>query len=412
MSDSADSYTWEGIISAVTMAGRPDRIHELQMAWNHYFQILDAGSRTLRDLRAKLTERDWSGSGADAYRQHYTTLVAAIDDFYDHMSKLIDVSGDTADALTLAISQIPLPDMADPDDLGMHTIHASDARRGNQVQYNFFRSHRDRYTDGGFLYHALDKGSNTVFSFTTPKKRAEKAQRWYDEGTRRARAVFSTLLAAYGEQHAAIPAHGGNPDLWQSQEYRQDGAGANGGGTSGSTIGAGGSGFGPGSSSGAGGGSGTAFGRQDGSDAASHEPAAHASSWSAPHGTGLAGSGSVGDVGAPPVAGLGADIGGGGAGGGAGYGSAGYGGIGSGSTGYGAVPGYGAGGVAPRSSEGSGGIGGARGRAGASGSGETYGGIPGSGANRGGKDGDERQTWLHEDRDVWSTPLGPPSVIE
>lgn len=408
MSDNAGEYTWEGIIAAVTMAGRPDRLHDLQMAWHHHFQILDTGSQTLRDLKAKLAERDWSGSGADAYRHHYDALVAAIDDFYTSMSKLVAISGDTADALTLAISQIPLPDMADPDNLGMHTIQASDAAHGNQVQYNFFRTHQDRYRDGGFLYHALAKGNDQTFSFTTPKQRAEQVQRWYDEGTRRARAAFTTLLAAYDEQHTAIPTTRPALDDAPRTQY-DDGQGGAGSGTGTSAAGAG-----PGAGGTFSGGAGYGGATPTAQSGSAQGPTGHnvdASTWNRGLGTQLSGTGT--SSGAGPGANVGGTLGAPGVGGGGGSG-AGAGGFG----GAGFTPGYGAASVAYGAveeptppSRGTGLRAGAaepaEGR-----SGNMYGASPGSSAGRGGRDEQEHQTWLHEDRDIWSTPLGPPSVIE
>ncbi|BCJ35238.1 hypothetical protein Athai_27410 [Actinocatenispora thailandica] len=214
MSDDADGFTWEGIIRAVTMAGRPDRVFELQLAYNKYFQILDAASRTLRDIRGRLSEKDWSGTGADAYRKHYDSLVMAIDTFYEKTSKVVELSGDTGGALARAIADIPLPDMGDGEHPATHTIQYSDAESGNQVQYHFFRTHRDRYDDGGFLKYMYDHNGITADTHGRPagkvpndpyghKKKA--IDDWYVRGTRQARAAFGTLLAAYSEQTYAIP---------------------------------------------------------------------------------------------------------------------------------------------------------------------------------------------------------------
>ncbi|HEY3504976.1 MAG TPA: hypothetical protein VGN37_19600 [Actinocatenispora sp.] len=378
--------------------------------------MLDGASRALRDLRSRISAKDWSGPGADAYRGHYESLVRQIDDFYERMSKLIDLSGDTGTALAGAISEIPLPDMADIHGLGMHGIHISDAQSGNQVQYHFFRTHRDRYDDGGFLDYVGKKidseyPDQTGRDGTIANPKAAKVYRaaadWYQDGTRRARAAFSTLLTAYAEQHAAIPSYDERRDTAPRVSADADaGGGASGDAgyaEAGPSMGAP-----PPPKTGAGYGT-AGFATHGDAGRGSHAPAVDPSQWSSPPGTSLSGSGHPGAVDAGPRvdAGIGgAGVGGAGAGGGAG----GFGTAGSGGSSYGSVPrGYGAAAADPIE----------RGRstalpAGRGGTAEpasnTYGGMPTGGGGK--QDREERQTWLIEDDDVWSVPLGPPPVIE
>ncbi|MEV0840779.1 hypothetical protein AB0I55_14625 [Actinocatenispora sera] len=412
MSEDADGFTWEGIIRAVTMAGRPDRVFELQLAYNRYFQILDAASRTLREIRGRLNEKDWSGTGADAYRKHYDGLVKAIDTFYEKTSKVVELSGDTGGALARAIADIPLPDMGDLDHLGMHGIQYSDAETGNQVQYHFFRTHRDRYDDGGFLHYVNDQiggkpdpSQNNFRGSANPNaQRYANAKRWYAEGTRQARAAFSTLLAAYNEQTYAIPTT--TTDVWSQSTYDGgddgSGAGTHGGGE-----------FGTAGYGGFGGSSGPSIGAPPppttdwhaASGPASFDPetgtqnvggAADYSPWNDPPGSALAG-------GAAPIAARPGSSGGlGGAGGTAGS----YGGVGGG---YGGAGGYdptiGSGGpVAPPAVPAAGrpaGVAASRGGGATTGRSAMYGGIP-QGAAGGNKERDERRSWLTEDDDeIW-----------
>lgn len=420
MSEVAKHFTWEAIIRAVTMAGRPDQVWNLQLKWHTYFQILDTASRTLRDLKARIGEKDWSGAGADAYRGHYESLVKQIDDFYARMSTMIHLSGDTGTALATAIASIPLPDMGDVHNLGMHGIRYEDAQTGNQVQYHFFRTHRDRYADNGFrdyvghrIAAAYPDATGRTVDATANRKAAQAnldADRWYDEGTNRARAAFDTLLAAYAEQHAAIPTYDEAPTLdpRTRTDYGSDGGGSGSGGyggvdSSGPSVGSP-----PPPKTGAGYGT-TGFASRNGagSPAAAVEP----SQWNRSSGTSLAGTGHPGSAGATPAvdAGIGGGVGGAGFGGGAGIGG---GAAGFGPTGYSAgASGYrGADATEPRGPQRAAGVG--SGRGGASGpAGDTYGGVSPGGAG-GKQDGEERQTWLIEDDDVWSVPLGPPPVIE
>lgn len=416
MSEYAEGFTWEGIIRAVTMAGRPDQVWEVQVAWDRYFQVLDGASRALRDLRSRIGEKDWSGPGADAYRGHYESLVRQIDDFYERMSKLIDLSGDTGTALAGAISEIPLPDMADIHGLGMHGIHISDAQSGNQVQYHFFRTHRDRYDDGGFLNYVGKKidseyPDQTGRDGTIANPKAAKVYRaaadWYQDGTRRARAAFSTLLTAYAEQHAAIPSYEGGHDT----DVRIGGSNPD---PDGATAGAGSDGAAP--SIGTppppktGDGYGTVgFSSPGNVGAGSHASATDPSRWSSTPGTSLSGGGHPGSAVADPTGTAG--IGGFGGGGVGGAGASGGIGPGADRPGYGPAPGgYGSDPANPAKRQRATGI--ATPRAGSAGTtSNTYGGMPSGGAG-GKQDREERQTWLIEDDDVWSVPLGPPPVIE
>lgn len=415
MSEYAEGFTWEGIIRAVTMAGRPDQVWEVQVAWDRYFQVLDGASRALRDLRSRIGEKDWSGPGADAYRGHYESLVRQIDDFYERMSKLIDLSGDTGTALAGAISEIPLPDMADIHGLGMHGIHISDAQSGNQVQYHFFRTHRDRYDDGGFLNYVGKKidseyPDQTGRDGTIANPKAAKVYRaaadWYQDGTRRARAAFSTLLTAYAEQHAAIPSYDATP-VWSGRRRDFDAAGGSetagyeGSDAAGPSLGAP-----PPPRTGDGYGT-TDFQSHD--SVGSRTSSVNPSDGGRSPGTSLSGSGHPGVIGSDPstASGVGGPRGNGGLNG---AGIGGGGGGGSEPAGYGAVPGgYGAAPTEPSVRQRPG-ISSGRGGTAESAK-NTYGGVP-TGGGGGKQDREERQTWLIEDDDVWSVPLGPPPVIE
>jgi hypothetical protein len=418
VSEDADGFTWEGIIRAVTMAGRPDRVFELQLAYNRYFQILDAASRTLRDIRGRLSEKDWSGTGADAYRKHYDSLVKAIDTFYEKTSKVVELSGDTGGALARAIADIPLPDMGDLDHLGMHGIQYSDAETGNQVQYHFFRTHRDRYDDGGFLDYVNqqiggkpDPSQNNFRGSANPNaQRYANARRWYAEGTRQARAAFGTLLAAYNEQTYAIPTYSGG-DAFQSDPLfgsnDGDGSGGHGGGRyDGGSYG--------GLGAGVGTGAGPSIGRPpapvDGSvgrdqageaagrsHAAMHGPTA----WDDQQGSRLAGGGfPTTGVHAGGSGSDGLDVGG----------APSYGG--GGTAGYDPAVRYGDAPVPTAANADAGSLSPGRGGS-ARGTSSTYG-VPGSGGSGGRKERDEHRSWLTEDdEDIWrGVPLGPPSVIE
>lgn len=415
MSEDADGFTWEGIIRAVTMAGRPDRVFELQLAYNRYFQILDAASRTLREIRGRLNEKDWSGTGADAYRKHYDGLVKAIDTFYQKTSKVVELSGDTGGALARAIADIPLPDMGDLDHLGMHGIQYSDAETGNQVQYHFFRTHRDRYDDGGFLDYVNeqiggkpDPSQNNFRGSANPNaQRYANAKRWYAEGTRQARAAFGTLLDAYNEQTYAIPS--GNFGVAGAEDPYATGDGSGAGAHGGGDLG--GAGY-----SSYGGSTGPSIGSPPpaaaGWDAASsrsdldwaNDARASGESTDYSHraeipGSALAGGTASAAPGGGPGSGLGA-------GGGAGAGSfgGGSGGYGTGIGGPDPAIGSGAAVMPPASpaADRPGGIAAGRGGAATAGRSNMYGAMPHNGGTGGNKERDERRSWLTEDDDeIW-----------
>jgi len=403
VSDDPDGFTWEAIIRAVTMAGRPDRIFELQLAWNKYFQILDAASKTLRQLRSRLGDKDWSGPGADAYRSHYDSLVKAIDDYYAKTSSLIEIAGDTGGALASAIANIPLPDMpnADVDALGMHGIHYSDAESGNQVQYEFFRTHRDRYADHGFRQYLYDSnGISADGSGHAAGKvpndplgaKKNKIDTWYATGTHRARAAFRDLLGAYHEQTTAIP----TDSLRTVETLPTFDGGSDGSG--GSEV------------SGSGSGAFTSGGASIGAPPPPAHPDGHqgeagptwsemsntsgtgdSSAWKDPQGSLLAGhTGGPGPV--TPGTGNGVGAGTGGIGGDVAGGQ-----VPAGGFGAPTMPGVGA----PAGGKGAGG-GVAAGDVAASGRSNTYGAIPAGNTGTGRKDRDERYSWLTEDdEDVW-----------
>jgi hypothetical protein len=307
----------------------------------------------------------------------------------------------------------------------MHGIQYSDAESGNQVQYHFFRTHRGRYDDGGFLDYVNeqiggkpDPSQNNFRGSANPNaRRYANARDWYATGTRRARTAFGKLLAAYSEQTYAIPTNAGTIDPTGRRSDDSSTFGGSGDGSdaygAGSTHGGYG-GLGAGDSPGLGTpppgaryGSHGPIGGGTGSATTPGPSSSHAADGSKLASSGGTAAGALGDH--SPGLGGGAGIGGVGIGGGAGA---------SGSTagGYDPSAGYGATAIpAAGIGEGTrGGINPSRGATVGRGAGNTYGGVPAGGGGAGKKERDERQTWLTEDDDdIWrGVPLGPPSVIE
>lgn len=206
--------TWEGAIRAVTMAGRPDRLYQLQLRWNSTVEVLDAIARDLRAVRARVSPEAWQGTGADAYRRHLDGLLRRVDEIIRRAGTAVTVSGAAAGALAEAIGTIPLPDMGDPTRLGSHTIRPADAEHGNQVQYDFYTDHRDRYADGGFLAYVRDRLTATHdlrdwlpggHGNAWTEGGAGIAQRWYAANTRVARGAVDRLADAYRDHANALP---------------------------------------------------------------------------------------------------------------------------------------------------------------------------------------------------------------
>src|SRR5207249_721316 len=102
----AQDQTWEAVYRAVVMAGRPQHLNDLSTAYSKYFQSLDEVSRGLRSILARLDA--WQGGGADEYRNAVSSLIQDIDNFYTKTYPTARVSGESAEALSAAMSEIPV----------------------------------------------------------------------------------------------------------------------------------------------------------------------------------------------------------------------------------------------------------------------------------------------------------------
>ena len=407
MSVDAYSWTWEQILRAVVMAGRPDRLYDLQRQWHKAMQRLDVVSKALRTVRSQVDDHKWSGPGAEAYRKHYDQMIKSIDKVYSDASSMIDIAEQLAVNLAAAINEIPCPNVHDVQNLGVQHIGVTEANdHGGSSQYSSYQQVPARYHGTGIYDYVKSQ-----FHQTEAGKRAwnhyyEKATKsWYKHNTELAQNSFASLVATYQDCLYSIPDLS-RDDLNLHPTYSPSDSDDTSGGTAGSEIpeyDTGGSNFGSTPAGYASGGSAALRGNSAGS---SQWPDNSSSYDSDPYnssgknsGTSLAGSSPSSVSGSPGT-----------------YGAAGWGGYGdSSATGSGATSGYGSSsGASPVDSANYGQSGLPAGGAEAveAQRGNTYGAIP-SGSGRGSKDKETRQTWLIEDEDFFAVENpGPPPIID
>lgn len=207
MSVDAYSWTWEQILRAVVMAGRPDRLYELQRQWYKAMQRLDVVSKALRRIRSQVDDHKWSGPGADAYRKHYDKMIKSIDKVYSDASSMIDIAEQLAVNLAAAITEIPCPDVRDVQNLGVQHIGVTEANdHGGSSQYSSYQQSPALYHGSGIYEYV-----KAQFHQTQAGKRAwnhyyEKAtQSWYKRNTEQAQNSFASLIATYRDCNYSMP---------------------------------------------------------------------------------------------------------------------------------------------------------------------------------------------------------------
>ncbi|GAA2676632.1 WXG100 family type VII secretion target [Actinoplanes palleronii] len=443
------SKSWEEMVQEVVVDGRPGDVRSASLGWQellgHLRDVQTSLETNVKDLGAT-----WKGKGYEAFKAHIDGLAKTtgylVEDAEKNDGIVASLSG-AADRLHEAQAAMPIP-LASQVDIAA-------ARDGRLVL-------------GVGTFEVKVKPG---FLSWGPQSWGAKLHDWMFDQTSEARKIYDQVDNQYQTQAANMPEPiietGGGLDKGYTTPDL-GGGGGSGGGAGGFGGGAGGGaggmpsskGFNP-SDIGSGGGVGTGGSGNYPSGGGSGDypstggigdyPSSGGGSGSYP-GTGSGsypGSGSdPGDYGTGLAGAGGGGIGGGGGGlgGGAGIGSAGLGGLGStsglGSTaglgggaagaggfGGGAIPGGGAlgkpvSGAAPGMMGGGAGAGAGKGGAGKAGGtkagsslraggGAGAGGAPGSRGGAGyGEDGQERNSWLQEDEDVWGTGGDlPPGVL-
>lgn len=219
MSTDPSTYTWEDILRAVTMPGRPDRLYHLQHQWYKTLQVLDVVSKALRKIRSQVDDDQWTGPGADAYRKHFDTMIRSIDKLYADASAMMDIAETLGVNLASAISAIPCPNWSTAhnkswDDSWQYYIDVDSANdHGGEAHYQYFTEHPDRYNTHGiksyFQYWMQQRPITNNFTGTGQSYYESGGQQqldsWYATNTTQARNAFSSLISTYQDCHRSMP---------------------------------------------------------------------------------------------------------------------------------------------------------------------------------------------------------------
>ncbi|KUL29175.1 WXG100 family type VII secretion target [Actinoplanes awajinensis] len=439
--------SWEEMVQQVVIDGRPGDVRSAALGWQELLKNL---GQVQESLKTNVTDlgATWEGTGYDEFKKHVELLASSIGTVVANVNEgdgIVNSLNNAADKLQNAQANMPVP-------LAM-TDEIMAARDG-------------RLTLGIGSFEVKVKPS---FLSWGPMNWGPKMHDWLFDQTEDAQKVYNGIHNEYVYQAADMPGDGKGKDIRDPNPTIPNldgsgGSGAGAGGFGGGGAGSGGlpssKGFSPSGGIGSGGIGDTGTGSYPGSGSGSY-PGSGAGDYTggtggsgtypgtgsggypggsggtgydpSEYGTGLAGAGGGGAGAGGLGSGLGGGLGGGsGLGGGtAGLGStAGLGG-GAGGAAAGAIPGGGALGKPVGTGAGpgmmGGGAGAGAGKGGAGKAGGTKagsslragGGAPGAGGAAGsrggagyGEDGQERNSWLQEDEDVWGTGGDlPPGVL-
>jgi hypothetical protein len=414
MSADPAAYTWEDILRAVTIPGRPDRLYHLQHQWYKALQVLDVISKALREIRSQVDDHKWTGPGADAYRKHFDQMIKSIDKVYADASTMMDIAETLAVNLASAISSIPCPNWSTAhgghwDNNWQYYINLSTANNhGGETHYQYFTDHPDRYNTHGiksyFEYWMKQRTSYGGPYYYNGGKHA--LDTWYARNTQQARNAFGSLIATYQDCSYSMPDLSGDTIELQS-DYTPKGSSHSASASEWSTGSMANSystnccapaDYTPDESTTSRSNSATSSQSLGGTAPYNTNPYGDGGKDS---GTSLAGSSPDSVPDAPGT-----------------YGASGLGGYGGSSTvtGYGSTSGYGSSsGTAPvdRANAGQPGLPANVASTAPAQNSNAYGAIPSFGAGRGPKDGGTRQTWLTADEDFFAVENpGPPPIID
>ncbi|GGM05677.1 WXG100 family type VII secretion target [Dactylosporangium sucinum] len=401
--------SWEDVIAMVVIPGNPAAIEQAADEWRELLRRVHEVERVLTEVNKDLEH--WKGAGGEEYRRHISDMIKKIKGIYSELDNLPHYLDQAAGNLRTAIDKIPIP-----DDMAYEVMAAKNGYIANgKVSGPWF---------AGGIYDTLlpvygNKWYDEAREFFTWDWASHKLRDWISTQDDKAKDAYQALAGQHSNTMSHMP--GANttgfddprdPEPFDPTDPKLPGGPGGvpdlGKGMGDPKIG------GPGITDPS---KNPDLGNPDFTNPSTTDP-----NLGDPPGTGLAGAGGggIGGLGNPGSGGLGPGVGGlGGGGGGLGGGGLGAGGLKAGGAGGlgGMMPGMGIGGGAGRGVTGAGaGRGGVKGGgAGGKGLGGARGGLgmmPHGGAGHGNGDGEDHNTWLQEDEDVWgSDSEAPPSVL-
>jgi hypothetical protein len=448
---------WERPVREITLAARSDVIEEMRDPWSKYLSAINACARQFSAIWTEYLEKSWNGDAARACYVEWQKIYVEITNFAKNYSGVDGSLKNAEKAVIEARETIPIPVFNGdrlPGDTDSETGSATDLKITGDDLYSNYQKDSPSYADYAFRARAereLSQGETPVGvrehtksgygvngaveayeqpALTSKEKQAREQaiQEWYHTHQSMANVARDNLLTDYAHSKSSLPkSYGGfiNKDDHDDGKKKDPGSHHLPGGGDGSGVAYGAGAF--GATGGAGLGAGAVH--------ASLPTARHTSTPSPPSsitdgirlagdpdpasagpvgGTGLSGSGSSSRL---PLSWSNAPAGGAGS-----FGAVGAGGAGGGFGGVG-LPGTSApvdgwwnrprtGSVGPAANSPAAQLAAARGGASTTGSTSGVGMMP-HGGGSGGKQRDERQTWLTEDdEDIFRAKPATPGLIE
>ncbi|WP_238006721.1 hypothetical protein KZZ52_46850 [Dactylosporangium sp. AC04546] len=397
--------SWEDVIAMVVIPGNPAAIEQAADEWRELLRRVHEVERVLTEVNKDL--ETWKGAGGEEYRRNITDMISKTKNIYSELDNLPHYLDQAAGNLRTAIDKIPIPDDMAHEVMAAKNGYIADGKVSGP------------WSAGG-IYDTLlpiygNKWYDEAREFFTWDWAQHKLRDWISSQDDVAKDAYQALAGQHSNTMSHMPGastsnyeHPREP--YTSVDPTKLGGGPPGGppklgdGLGDPKIG------GPGITDP---GANPDLGNPDLGNPDTVNPDLGDDL----PGTGLAGvgDGGIGGLGNPGSGGLGPGVGGlgGGGGGGLGSGGLGAGGLKAGGAGGlgGMMPGMGVGGAG--AGAGRGGVRG--GGAGGKGLGGARGGLgmmPHGGAGHGNGEGEDHNTWLQEDDDVWgSDNEAPPSVL-